>query len=67
MAITDSMIAAAVKSGRYSDPAAERYLVQTLIKRRDAIGRSYLAKINPVVNPTPCPEWCLALCQRGGR
>ena len=59
MAITDSMIAAAVKSGRYSDPAAERYLVQTLIKRRNAIGRSYLAKINPVVNPTLAPNGAL--------
>jgi hypothetical protein len=59
MAITDSMIAAAVKSGKYSDPAAERYLVQTLIKRRDAIGRSYLAKIDPVVNPTLAPNGAL--------
>lgn len=51
MAITDSMIAAAVRSGKYSDPSAEQYLIQTLIKRRDAIGRTYLTKINPIVNP----------------
>ena len=51
MAITDEMIAAAVKCGNYSDPSAEQYLIKTLIKRRDAIGRAYLPKINPVVNP----------------
>jgi hypothetical protein len=50
MAFTDDMIAAAVSCGQYSDPSAERYLVQTLIKRRNAIGRAYLSKINPVVN-----------------
>jgi hypothetical protein len=52
MAITDDMIAAAVKNGQYSDPSAENYLIETLIKRRNAIGRTYLVKINPIVNPT---------------
>src|SRR5439155_15974450 len=52
MAIDDSMIAAAVHSGGYSDPAAERYLADTLIKRRNAILKAYLPKLNPVVNPT---------------
>jgi hypothetical protein len=51
LAITDEMIAAAVRSGNYSDPSAEQYLIETLIKRRDAIGRAYLPKINPVVDP----------------
>ena len=51
MAISDGMIAAAVKSGRYSDPAAERYLTETLIKRRNAIGRAALLAVNPVVQP----------------
>jgi hypothetical protein len=50
-AIDDGMIAAAVKSGQYSDPAAEKYLTDTLIKRRDAILRAYLPKLNPVANP----------------
>jgi hypothetical protein len=52
MAITDGMILAAVKSGNYSDPSSERYLARTLTKRRDAIGRTYLGKISPVVNPS---------------
>ena len=52
MAITDGMIAAAVRSGKYSEPATERYLIQTLIKRRDAIGRAYLTRITPVVAPS---------------
>src|SRR5262249_53638313 len=51
MAIDENMIAAAVKSGDYSDPSAERYLVDTLIKRRDAILKAYLPKVNPAVDP----------------
>jgi len=50
VAFTD-MIAAAVRSGQYSDPAAELYLTRTLIERRDAIGRAYLGQVNPIVNP----------------
>ena len=52
MAISDSMIGAAVKSGHYSDPNAERYLTETLIKRRDAIGRAFLPAVNPVGEAT---------------
>jgi hypothetical protein len=51
MAIDDEMIAAAVHSGNYSDPAAERYLTETLIKRRDALLRVYLPKAAPLVHP----------------
>lgn len=51
MAISDEMIAAAVASGQYSDPAAARYLAETLVKRRDRIGRAYLPKVNPLVAP----------------
>jgi hypothetical protein len=50
MAFSNEMIAAAVRTGRYSDPAAERYIVDTLIARRDAIGRAWLTNVNPVVN-----------------
>jgi len=50
MAVSDAMIAAAVRSGIYSDAAAEDYLTRTLIKRRDAILASYLPALNPVVN-----------------
>ena len=40
MAVTDGMIAAAVKSGHYTNPTAEQYLTRTLIGRRNAIGRA---------------------------
>jgi hypothetical protein len=51
MAFTDDLIRAVVHSGQYSNPAAERYLADVLIKRRDAIGRAYLTAVNPVVSP----------------
>jgi len=51
MAFSDDLIRAAVRTGQYSDPEAEAYLVSVLIKRRDAIGRAYLPAINPVINP----------------
>ena len=51
MAFSDAMIRAVVATGEYSDPAAGRYLADVLIKRRNAIGREYLAAINPVTDP----------------
>jgi hypothetical protein len=51
MAFTDDLIRAVVHTAQYSDPAAERYLADVLIKRRDAVGRVYLTSVNPVVNP----------------
>ena len=51
MAFTDEMIRAVVKTGQFSDPAAERHLADVLIKRRDKIGRAYLVPINPIVDP----------------
>jgi hypothetical protein len=51
MAFSDELIRAAVRTGQYSDPAAEQYLGSVLIKRRDAIGRTYLTAVNPIVNP----------------
>jgi hypothetical protein len=48
MAFNDDLIRAAVKTGGYIDPAAETLLTDVLIKRRDKIGRVYLAKINPL-------------------
>ena len=50
MAFSDEMIRALVKTGQYSDPKAEAILAGVLIQRRDAIGRTYLPAINPVVN-----------------
>ena len=40
-----------VKTGQYRDPQAEQHLAEVLIKRRDKIGRAYLPKINPIVDP----------------
>ena len=51
MAFTDEMIRAAVRTGQYSDPAAEKHIADTLIARRDAIGRAWLTDVNPVVDP----------------
>ena len=51
MAFTDEMIRAAVQTGQYSDPAAEKHIADTLIARRDAIGRAWLTNVNPVVDP----------------
>jgi len=50
MAFTNEMIRAIVKMGQYSDPAAEKHLADTLIKRRDKIGRAYLPAVNPLVD-----------------
>lgn len=51
MAFSDDMIRAAVKTGRYSDPLAEKHIADTLIARRDAIGRTWLTDVNPVIEP----------------
>ena len=51
VAFTDEMIRAAVKTGQYSDPAAEKHVADTLIARRDAIGLAWLTNVNPVVDP----------------
>jgi hypothetical protein len=50
MAFSDEMIRAIVRAGKYSDPAAEKYLADVLIQRRDKIGRAYLPVVNPLVN-----------------
>ena len=50
MAFTDEMIRAIVKTGQYSDPAAEQHLAEVLIKRRDKIGKAYLPSVNPLVD-----------------
>jgi len=51
VAFSDEMIRAAVHSGQFSDPAAEKYLADVLIKRRKKIAEAYLPAINPVVEP----------------
>ena len=51
MAFTDEMIRAVVRTGQYSDPGAERHIADTLIGRRDAIGRAWLTNVNPITDP----------------
>jgi hypothetical protein len=51
MAFTDEAIASIVQTAQLSDPRAVAYLVKVLIQRRDAIGRTWLTAVNPVVNP----------------
>ncbi len=51
MAFSDALIRSVVKTGQIGDQAAETYLADTLIVRRDKIGRAYLTKINPIVDP----------------
>jgi hypothetical protein len=51
MAFDDALIRAAVHTGEYSDPAAERHLIDVLIKRRNKIGQTYLTAVNPIVDP----------------
>lgn len=48
MAFTDEHIRAAVKTGNYTDPAAEKLLADVLIERRNKIARTYLTKVNPL-------------------
>jgi hypothetical protein len=48
MRFSDEAVRAIVATGRYDDPAAEAYLVDALIERRDKIVRYYLSRISPV-------------------
>jgi hypothetical protein len=50
-AFTDDLIRAAVHTGQYSEPTAEKYLADVLIKRRDKILSIYLNAVNPIVAP----------------
>jgi hypothetical protein len=48
MAFTDDDIRAIVETGRLTDPAAEAYLIEQLIARRDTSVEYYLGRINPI-------------------
>ncbi len=48
MAFTDDDVRAVVATGQLTDPAAEEYLLQTLLARRDEIGRYWFDQINPL-------------------
>ncbi len=45
------MIRAVVHVGEFSNPDAEKYLGDVLIKRRNKIASAYLPAINPIVSP----------------
>ncbi len=45
---SDETVRAMVSEGRLEDPAAEQYLVESLIRRRDKIVRYYMSLINPL-------------------
>jgi hypothetical protein len=48
MAFTEAHIRAAVKTGGFTDPEAERLLGDILLERRNKIGQVYFARINPL-------------------
>ena len=48
MSLTDEDIRTVVKTEQYSDPRAEQWIADSLIERRDRIGRHYLTKLLPV-------------------
>jgi hypothetical protein len=48
--MTDAMIRAAIRAGKYGDPQTEEVLARTLIERRDKIARAWLPAVNPVVD-----------------
>ncbi len=45
---TDEDIETIVKTGGFTDPRAERYMIEVLKGRRDKIGRYYLNEVNPL-------------------
>jgi len=48
MAFTDEHIRAIVKVAEFSDPRAEKYVADTLIARRDKIGKTYFPRVLPL-------------------
>src|SRR4051812_8186453 len=52
IAFSDAALREVVATARFSDPAAAQYLTEVLIRRRDAIGATYLAAVNPTVDPS---------------
>lgn len=51
MAFSDDLLHAAVDAGGFSRPADAEALFTVLRQRRDAIGHTYLPRLNPVVDP----------------
>jgi hypothetical protein len=51
MTVTDDLVRAALKAGKYTDPRAEQFLTEALIERRHKIARAWLTNVNPIVDP----------------
>jgi hypothetical protein len=49
-AFDDEAIRAIVRTGQFSDPAAEQHFVSILRQRRDKVARAYLPAVNPIVD-----------------
>jgi hypothetical protein len=50
MSFTDDEIRALVNLGQFDDPRAARHIAETLIRRRDKIGRAFFAQLAPLDN-----------------
>ena len=50
IALSDDAVRAAVRAGQLSDPKAEHFLTDALIRRRNRIGEVFLTRVNPVVD-----------------
>jgi hypothetical protein len=48
IAFSDDDIRAVVATGEYSDPSVSDYVAQTLIARRDSVGRTWLTRLLPL-------------------
>ncbi|MBY0505562.1 MAG: hypothetical protein K2X03_16735 [Bryobacteraceae bacterium] len=48
MSLTDADLKAIVETGEYSDPKAAEWVTQTLIERRNKIGKALLGKVLPL-------------------
>jgi hypothetical protein len=51
-AFTDAQLKLIAEQARYSDPVATAQVVHALIGRRDAIAKTWLTKVTPLVAPT---------------
>ena len=66
IAFTDEMIRAVVRTGQYSDPAAEKHVADTLIARRDAIRARVAGRREPGRRSRTRRLGSTQLRQRGG-
>jgi hypothetical protein len=67
MAFDEPTIRELVEVAAFSDPAAAEQLTATLVARRDKIGRAYLTRINPIVDPVLNDEGTLTFANAAVR